>query len=277
MTTVLFSITTKEVHIASLLNELEKSLYYEKLSIIIACEKSNILVQEFEKIKPKNIKLFTYPKGTNEESMIENTLSNLEKTKFVLIRNNCDYFTLEKLDDLIQQSLMGSEIVMFKSNKKQNFLKRFFTKIMQKLCDVFFCFKFYDGDIGMQLFSEQAHSLMKYTDVTILTKINRWVALNIFYIPANFKQTVIKGTDLEHNSVKAIIYSSIFIFAFVGTIVLSFFVKIHFLVWLLLICGFVALIAMSLYATLNVYAIKHLGNLKSKKTEYIKILSKESL
>lgn len=273
MINLIFSVTHNQINLKNTLDILKESLYAKQTNIIFACEKSNPLVDEIKKSKRK-LTLFTFPTGTTEECMIQNVLSELETSAFVLVRADCKFFSVQNYDKLIAESYLGADIAMFKNNKKQNFFSRIISKFARKLCDLFFNFNFYQGDIGMQYFGETAHSIMKNTNATMLSKLNRWVALDIRYLPQAIEKTVIKVKNLEHNSIKAIVYSALFILVLAGAIVLSNFVKISTIVWLLVAFAGIAFTCMALYSVLNYYALNKLGNLYAKNTDHIEKIEK---
>ncbi|MDD4816158.1 MAG: hypothetical protein PHQ62_03380 [Clostridia bacterium] len=262
MTTILFCVTTKKISISEIKKQI-KDILKNDIGLFFACEKTNAIVKEFETLKPDKhltIQLSTFPAGTSEESMIENTLKNIPNSNFVLVRNDAD-FSVELIEKLIAESKHGFDIVMAKKTKKENFLSKFFSNISKKLCDLFFNFTFYEGDIGIQFFSEQAHSIMKSTNTTLLTKINRWIALNIKYIEFDFEKTNIKAKNYKNNITKTTIYFGLFVLTLVGAIILGSFININFIGGLLLFFVYIAFIALGLRSLMDVYTIKKIGNI----------------
>lgn len=272
MVSVVFSVTSKKFEPQKVLDDLKNSSYYKNICVVFACEKSNDLAKNFAELKKNKgtkVSLFTFPNGTKEESMLENVIKNLETSNIIIVRNDCEFYSVFALDELIGKSFSGGEIVMFKSDKKINWFKRMIKKIQQKLCNLFFNFNFYAGDIGMQYFSEQAHSLLKITSPTILTKLNRWVALNVCYIEKNIPKTVIKNKSFDKNNIKSILYICLFVLTLVGAIVLNMFIRINIVFWLLIGFAIVVFFAMTLYTLLNSYTIYTLGNLYVEKVDFV--------
>lgn len=262
MTTILFCVKTKKISINNIKKQL-KSIIHKDIVLHFLTEKNNEIVDEINQLKPDKtlpVQLSIYPVGTSEESMIENGVKNLPNTKFVLVRDNAN-FSADLIEKLITESLLGFDIVMAKKLKKENFFSEFFSKLSKKLCNLFFNFTFYEGDIGTQFFSEQAHSIMKTTNVAMLTKLNRWIALNINYIEFDFEKTIIKNKKFENNIIKASVYLGLFVLTLAGAIVFNAYIAISFIGWLVLVFACIAFLALGLRSLMDIYVVSKIGNI----------------
>lgn len=271
MTTIFLPIITRQTSIKQLKNLVE-GVSFSDISLHIACEKNNSLIQEFDKLKKNKklpITLDIYPNGTKEDEMISYSFKSLPPQKILLVRDTCVNLSADNIEKLIAESILGSEIVMLTSNKKMGKTKTLIRATTIKLCKTFFNFKYYNGDIGMQLFNEQAHSIMKTTNLTLLSKLNKWVAITISYIPANITPTKIKTPIPTKTKIWTTIYTTLLIITTILIIILPIWVKIDFLGALIFIFAFIVEIALLLFKLLEIYNYKNLGNLYANNIEFI--------
>ena len=129
---------------------------------------------------------------------------------------------------------------------------------------MFFGFKFFEGNVSLMAFSSNTHKILKETPVTRMTKINRWVGVDIQYVEKESlpKNTPIKapigligGTAIWATAFASFLFCLIF-FGVLGTLsVVSF---------LLYFGGVLLSGCLFLYSILLLISHTHIGSVKSK-------------
>jgi len=94
----------------------------------------------------------------------------------------------------------------------------------------------------------------------MLTKLNRWIALNINYIDYDFEKTIIKNKKFENNIIKASVYFGLFVLTLAGAIVFNIYIAISFIGWLVLVFAYIAFLALGLRSLMDIYVINKIGN-----------------
>lgn len=271
MITIFLPITTRKTTLAEIVKNL-KNLLYKDIKLHLACEKNSHIVSEFEKIKTNDklkISLDIFSVGTQEESMINYVIKSIEDTNFILVRNNTKNFTTENLNKIITESLLGYDVIMLEKEKKNGKIKSFFINIANKLCKSFFNFTYYNGDIGVQYFNSVAHAILKTTNATLLTKLNRWLALNIHYVPASATTTEITSAPPKKSIIGASVFSALFILTIVFGILLPLWSTISLIIIMLIISALIIEIAIGMYYFIEIYNYKKVGVLSCDKIDSI--------
>lgn len=295
MTTIIIPLTTKEIELKEILEKM-KSLKSFKLNFLILCEKKHKIVSEFEKFKQKvdeqlkevvketskkatkentetskksnknlknhkekaNINLYTFPNGTKEDSMISFGINSLTEGDFILLRNDVEEINVNLIEKILFESQLGGDIIMAKKPRKKNFLNRFFSNVFEKLYFLIFNFIFYAGDIGVQYFSNLTLSIMKETNSVMLTKLNKWLAVDIKYLDFEINQTVIKQKNYGKSKLLLLIYALCFVVLIVLSFILSDIFNPSFIFWLFvafLIIVFAILIMVTVFRIRLIYRI----------------------
>lgn len=271
MTTVLLPITTRKNTLSDIVKIIKNSIHKD-IKLHIACEKNNKIISEFEKIKTNDklkISLDIFSVGTSEESMINSVLRSIPDTNFLLVRNNTENFTTKNIDNVLTDSLLGYDIVMLQKDKKSGKFNQFLINTAKKLCKTFFNFTYYDGDIGIQFFNAQAHAILKTTNTTLLTKLNRWLALNIHYVLSDIKTTQITSSPPKKSIFWSVFYSAFFVLTIIGAIILPLWATITLIIAMIIISAFVVEVALGLYYFIDIYNYKKVGILSCEKIDAI--------
>ncbi|MDD2445562.1 MAG: hypothetical protein PHX09_01985 [Clostridia bacterium] len=289
MITLILPLTTKQVCLTEIVKQI-KNISDFNISLLILCEKKHSITVEFEKYnksksKNLNIGLNIFPNGTSEDSMINICLKELPNSNFILVRNDVKDFNTALIKEILLKSnasksgkstgkdnndritgerSRGGDVVMAKPLKKPNPIKNFFSRIAKKMCGLLFHFSFYDGDIGVQYFSDFTHSIMKTTNPLILTKLNKWLAINIEYVEFDVENTRIKNKDYSNNKLLMFLYA-VSLFLVIGVaIFLVPIISSSFLIWLVVAFLCLILTTLILATTFRIYLIYKLGNIHSK-------------
>ncbi|MDD3397864.1 MAG: hypothetical protein PHR96_04945 [Clostridia bacterium] len=299
MITLILPLTSKQKSLREIIDKL-KALQPFNINLLVLCEKKHKIVEEFEdfkkftdkkfeaeqvgisleknsktKVSKKknqekiNISLNIFPNGTKEESMINTSIKDLPECGFVLIRNDVKDININLIEKILLECQSGADIIMAKKPRKKNFITNFFSKIFQKLCSFIFHFSFYSGDIGVQYFNNLALSIMKETNALMLTKINKWLAINIKYIDFNVETTYIKEKSYGNNKLML----GIFIFSFmlsIGLIVFfSFNSNISFIFYFLVAFLLLIFAILIMLTAFRIYLINKLGDIRAENVSII--------
>lgn len=261
MLNLVVPITTQNWGIGEVLNAVSVSNFKEEIIVRFLCAKNNPKFSEISNLKTKNISasLDVFPANATEDEMVYSFLKNTENLAFVLVRSTCNFFCAEKLDSLIAAD---ADIALF-NNQKQNKIKTFVKEKAIKLCKNFFNINFFDGNISCMFFSSRAHKIMQETNVTALTKINRWVCVDIQTVDADILPRKPIKTPLN---IKALTFLWLFVmFASVFfTIFLAVSGKLTLLKVFLLLGGFLLGAALSVHSGLRWFCYRQLGGLYCK-------------
>lgn len=246
--------------------EINASLdFLGEINLVVLTEKGSVLTKSKQTKHNKNISLLVFPAYANEDEMVASGIKSLPNClPIVLVRGNCNYYSAENIGLLCDKIMQGADIAMFKQTKKGGKLRAWFGKTYKKLCEMFFGFRFFEGNVSLMAFSSLAHKVLKETPVTKMTKINHWVGVNVEYV---------EKTSLPKNTPRKT-PKSLFVNTFVwaGAFVVSLFLMIFFAVmgtlsivsfWLLF-GGLILFIAMFAYKLLLLISFKQIGGVKSK-------------
>ena len=269
---ILVSVTTRDISIKEIESILEKTSAKE-FELKIACEKNNKLVEEFSKTKkflfPTTLDI--YPVGTVEEAMIESSVKNLPADALLLVRNDTPNFTANVIDKILNAGEIGNDVVMLKKRDKKSKIRNFFANIPNALCKIFFNFKHYDGDIGVQYFSMQAQTLLRNTNVNLMSKLNRWLALNIHYVEMDIKPTKFPKKSYKKPLIKSLSYFTALVVVIVLFIVFGGKINWTFITTLLMLFAVILPASMALFHTLDIYNVFRVGSLHVKPEDVIEI------
>lgn len=266
MINLLIPLTNKKTTLKDIFEVVKTSKFKDEIFVRVLCEKTNPVLKEKSKC-PCTLDVF--PKNTSEDSMIFATTKSLEAGELIIVRNDCKFFTTTNLDKLITSGKNEKDIVMFGKNIQKNKIKMFFSNIFQKVCDTFFNFNFFDGDLGLMYFSARAHNILRETNVTAMTKINRWASVEIEYIEEDVPKSKICEKTPVSIPLKLGIYLALLLALIVGTIFLGISGNLSLLLILLFVCLVTSLICLSVYMILKWTCFKKIGEIYSKKVDIL--------
>lgn len=235
--------------------------------LFVLCEKRQA-VTFLQKLPEKvGIDFFVFPDATAEDEMISSCIKSIENVSpIVLIRSTSNFATLENIDILIQKIASGADLAMFRQTKKGGKVSEWFAKTYKRLCEIFFGFKFFEGNISLMAFSSNAHKILKETPVTRMTKINRWVGVDVQYVE---KQSLPKNTPIKTplNIIASCIVWACALFALLFCLIFFGVLGTLNVVSFLLYFGGVLLAGcLFSYRLLLLISHKHIGSVKSKST-----------
>ena len=237
----------------------------KQTNFFVLCEK----VQAVNLLQgiPKNsgISFLVFSDGTGEDAMVSSCIKSIENIQpIVLIRSNCNYASFENIEMLVQKIESGKDIALFRQAQKGGKVRAWFSKTYKRLCEIFFGFKFFEGNVSLIAFSSRAHKILKETPVTMMTKINRWVGVETEYVekqvlpknkPIKTPISYVASTMVWAGAFLAFLFCLIF-FAVSGTLgIVSF---------LLYLGGVLLTGALFAYRLLVLVSHKHIGSVKSK-------------
>ena len=271
MITVLMPIVNRKQSFKEILEVFSGCEHSDKISLVILTEKNNKILEEITEDSPSNFPIFVdvFSVGTSEEAMISSAIKNLETSECVLIRDAATTFSSYHINKLFEGVLLGYDVVMLKPKKQANKIKRFFQNLSKKLFKFLFGYNYYDGDIGMQYFGEQAVDILKTTNLTILTKLNKWIALSIFYVETDLKPIVFKNKTPKNFVVSMLATSVVLVLTIFLAIFLPKLVNLNLLFGFLIFFAISAEIIFLFYDVLRIFNHKKLGVISCEKTERI--------
>lgn len=263
MTNIIFSAVGKTLtqqEVAHLNQNLGK-----EVKLFVLCEKKQAVNLLQDLPENKGVDFFVFPDGVAEDDMISSCIKSIENVlPIVLIRSTCNYASIENIEILIDKIEAGADIAMFRQAKKGGKVREWLGNTYKRLCEMFFGFKFFEGNISLMAFSSGAHKILKETPVTRMTKINRWVGIKTEYVekeslpkntPTKAPISLIGATAIWATAFASFLFCLIF-FGVLGTLsIVSF----------LLYFGGVLLSGCLLaYRFLMLISHKHIGSVKSK-------------
>ena len=264
---VTFIIIVKQRSIQKeILSELKN--LFANIQILLATEVSNQGLKELDK-KDKNVKVFHFPDNTSEEDMIESLVNVVEGQSLCIIRDDGKNVDVGLAKRCVIKQREGYDIVMPKSNKKTNFLKRFFSKLTNSIVSKVFGFNLFEGNISIQVFSKNAINILKTNGTGSLTKVNKWLGANIGYIDENIEKFKPKTNKLKNLRIWTILYFIVFVCFLATTITLPILFSIPWLLILLLIFGTLIGVSLFTFNFLRFYIKKQVGELFAKKVGII--------
>ena len=220
----------------------------------------------------KNIVIenYLFDEKASEEDIIETLTPKVYASSLVIIRDGQKDVNFEIVEKMILKQQTGYDVVLAKNNKKKNIFARFFSSILKKFVKHVFGFSFYDGELGIQVFGSNAISIMKISGTPNLTKINRWIGINIGYL-----ETSISPCEFESKQRKSInfftaLYSIIFAVLLSATITVGILVTIPWLAILGIIFALLIAFVFSTFYVLKAYTVNKVGDLFGKKVEILK-------
>lgn len=263
MLTFLFPVITKKINVEELVKSLS-AFSHMPIEIIFACHKGSYIVdavKDLKKISDSQIKVIVkqFRSDICEEDMIESCISKIHTGNLFLVRdkeNNFDVLTLQKM---LMKQKEGYDTVLCKSPKKENFILKFIKSAFFKMIRLMFNINFYNGEIGLELFSSRALSVLKVNGSAFLTKMNRWVGIDTGYVESNQTKLKFKPKKLDFVRNLAIIFTVLFEISLAIIITLGILLKLQWLV--ILISVFVVLIffTLALYNIFKTYILIRLG------------------
>ena len=238
--------------------------FQNQLQIVILCEKNHHILQEIP--KKSGILVDTYPVGTKEEEMISATIKTLPPQGLILVRGNCKYFNVQSIKLLLEKAQSSADIALFRA-KKMGKIKGWFLKIYKKLSKFFFNFTFFEGNISLMYFSARAHLILTETNVSVLTKINRWVQMNVEYIevddlPKLASPKMPIGLIVKFSSYAVWTAAMIFLLIFLPSLI-----TLSIMMAMLLVTGALLGLVLMGYVGMQIFCHKHIGSVRVKQIE----------
>lgn len=255
------------------------------LSVVIVCFDKKVFPVEIEKnikeinansevvyITSENNTLNTnekvyYFNEKNEDKAINSIVKLLNGKSILLIRENYNLKNFNKIEEIII-SKEKADILLY--NRKRNKFKNFCFKYLNKLNNLLFNYKLYDGDLSVMLFNQNPTTILKVLDnPSVFMKINKWLGMNIVYL----ENKTLNYYKPKANLVKEISCIASFTLVFVLSIVLwscigyfhTFLFAMIFLLLILLSLGLSLICALRLFNTLEV------GRIENEKLNIIEI------
>ncbi|MBR2220940.1 MAG: hypothetical protein IJ975_02230 [Clostridia bacterium] len=238
--------------------------FKNRLQIVILCEKNHHILAE---LSPKcGILVDTFPVGTTEEEMISTTIKTLPPNGVIIARGNCKYLTEQSIKMLLEKADSGADIALFRA-KKMGKVKGWFLKVYKKLSKFFFNFTFFEGNISLMYFSARAHLILTETNVSVLTKINRWVQMRIEYIevddlPKSSPPKPPVGLIAKFSAYALWTVAMIFLLIFLPSVV-----KITLTTSMLIFTGALVGAVLLAYSAMQLFCHKHIGKVHAKNVE----------
>ena len=265
MTNIVWCVKGKNLSQENVLAMKENLKFVGEISLFVLCEKSQAQSLLMHSKNANGINVLVFPDQTKEDDMISSCIKSLGNVApLVLIRSGCNFHSAENISLLIEKIKSGADVAMLKSTKKGGKIRAWFGKTYKKLCELFFGFKFFEGNIAMVAFSETAHKILKETPIAKMTKINRWIGVDVEYIekkslPKNTPQKAPLSMLINTFVWAGVLASTLFLiifFAIVGTLSIASF-------WLL-VGGILLSTCMLAYRLLVLISFKYVGNVQSK-------------
>ena len=244
--------------------DLQKT-FKNRLQIVVLCEKNHQILGEFPKRKT-GVLVDTYPIGTTEEEMISASIKALPPKGVIIARGDCNHFNTQSLELLLEKAENGADIALFRA-KKTGKIKGWFLKVYKKLSKFFFNFTFFEGNISMMFFSARAHLILSETNVSVLTKINRWVQMRIEYIevgdlPKSSPPKTPVGLIAKLSAYTLWTAAMIFLLIFLPSVV-----KLSTIFAMLIFTGALLGVVLLAYTGMQLFCHKHIGAVHSKNVE----------
>ncbi len=244
-------------------------IFSDERQIFFAVEKGcelNLQTTENERAK-----VFFFNEGTREEDMIESLISKVDGQTLVIIRDGEKDIDFNKIKESVIKQREGNDIVVIKNSKKSNFLKTFFSKLIKSLVYKLFGFKFFDGEITVETFSNKAINILKTNGTGNLSKIDRWVGANTAHVDGDVEKKCFKDKNLNKIKLECLLFGLGFILLFVGGILLGLLVNLSWLAVFALIIGNFIIFSLLLYNLLRCYVYIKVGDLTSSKMAIIDV------
>jgi len=206
----------------------EKIAKMKNVNIIIGITES--LKDKF-KSKAKNISINAFPDGTYKEEMINVLKKYLDAGKVVIVRKNIE---LDELDKFINSD---SEITMCKV--KRNKFQLFWFNLWQKVMNILFGFRYFEGDISVIAFSENLFPVINNVDsLSSASRVDKWRGATFNYIDTK-SQPVKKEYNKLRSNLMLYGWIALFLAIIASTVVFFLFVKATFIYALLFACAII--------------------------------------
>lgn len=256
--------------LAHILQVISNTKYADQITLYILAEKNNRIIEEQENMQTKiNVFVDVFSIGTTEDSMIDAAIKSTDENPCIIVRDYCENFSSKYLDKLIDASFENHDIIMLKNNQPKGKIKTFCENVARKFCRFLFNYSYYDGDISFVYYSPLAVNILRTTNTALLTKLNRWVAIDIFYLEMNIQEAKTNNKAPLNLLGKTVMYFALFVVFFSTLIILPILVKLHLLVTILFIFLTAAMLILALYCYLKLYNYKKIGVVHCEKVEAI--------
>lgn len=213
-----------------------------------------------------------FNKDTSEEDMIESLVGKITTQTLVIVRDGEKPVNFSSLKECVVKQREGYDIVLMKKNKKENKFKNFFSNILKAFASKMFGFKFFEGELTVEVFGMNALNILKTNGTGNLSKIDRWVGANIFYVSADVEKKTFKSKKQKGLKISTALNILAFILVLAGTITLGVMFSLPWLAVLGLIFANLVFATLSVYNLLRLYTNVKVGDLTASKVAIIDLV-----
>ncbi len=213
-----------------------------------------------------------FNKDTSEEDMIESLVGKITTQTLVIVRDGEVPVSFSALKECVVKQREGYDIVLMKKNKKENKFKNFFSNMLKAFASKMFGFKFFQGELTVEVFGMNALNILKTNGTGNLSKIDRWVGANIFYVSADVEKKTFKSKKQKGLKISTALNILAFILVLAGTITLGVMFSLPWLAVLGLIFANLVFATLSVYNLLRLYTNVKVGDLTASKVAIIDLV-----
>lgn len=213
-----------------------------------------------------------FNKDTSEEDMIESLVGKITTQTLVIVRDGEVPVSFSALKECVVKQREGYDIVLMKKNKKENKFKNFFSNMLKAFASKMFGFKFFEGELTVEVFGMNALNILKTNGTGNLSKIDRWVGANIFYVSADVEKKTFKSKKQKGLKISTALNILAFILVLAGTITLGVMFSLPWLAVLGLIFANLVFATLSVYNLLRLYTNVKVGDLTASKVAIIDLV-----
>lgn len=213
-----------------------------------------------------------FNKDTSEEDMIESLVGKITTQTLVIVRDGEVPVSFSALKECVVKQREGYDIVLMKKNKKENKFKNFFSNMLKAFASKMFGFKFFEGELTVEVFGMNALNILKTNGTGNLSKIDRWVGANIFYVSADVEKKTFKSKKQKGLKISTALNILAFILVLAGTITLGVIFSLPWLAVLGLIFANLVFATLSVYNLLRLYTNVKVGDLTASKVAIIDLV-----
>ena len=243
------------------------NIFSDEVQVYFALDKGNEI--KLNEVKGVQANIAYFNEGTREEDMIESLISKINTQTLVFVRDGENPLSFDGIRKCVVKQREGYDIVLMKKEKKQNRFKDFFSNILKNLASKMFGFKFFDGELTVQVFGANAINILKMNGTGNLSKINRWVGANIGYVDGEVERKNFKDSKFKKSKISTVLYALAFMIVLAGSIMLGVFINLPWLAILgLILVNFVSA-TLFVYNLLSCHTRYKVGDLTASKVAII--------
>ena len=262
MITLIVPLTKQKWGVEEVMFAVNNSRFAPEIQVQFLCARDYIGLKTIQ--LSDNAVLDVFKNGTTEDEMVFFAVKNLENSQIILLRSGCNFFCAEKLDKLLEQN---ADVAYFQQSKMPK-LKVWVSDKLKKLSKYFFNINFFNGDISLMCFSNRAHKVLLETNVTAMTKINRFVLMQTATVPADIpKPNPMHVPKIV--MILCIVFALFSIGGLVSAIFLGIWGKLNLLGALLMVGGVLLCSVLALYFSLKWFCFRSIGRLYCQKKQPI--------